>query len=241
MAENRQNEFGQWVGKSLPDWTPREVPPAKIMQGKYCRLEPMDPERHTPELWEAYKDTDASQWTYLLTECPSSEAQLKEIYTTSNQRKDYYLYTVISGATGKAVGTMAFMNMNYQNGDVELGSVNLSAQLKKTRQSTEAIYMMISRMLDDLGYRRVTWKCDNLNEQSKAAALRYGFTFEGIFRNHMVTKSRTRTTAWFSIIQEEWETVKAAFNAWLDDSNFDENGNQRKRILDFMPAPIKLF
>lgn len=241
MAENRQNEFGQWIGKSLPDWTPREAPAAQVMEGKYCTLEPMDPERHAQDLWEAYRATDESQWTYLLTECPSSAEALKEIYTVSNQRKDYHLYTVISRATGKAVGTMAFMNMNFQNGDVELGSVNLSAQLKKTRQSTEAIYLMISRMLDDLGYRRVTWKCDNLNEHSKAAALRYGFTFEGIFRNHMVTKARTRTTAWFSIIQEEWPVIKTAFHNWLHESNFDDAGNQIKRISDFMPSPIKLF
>jgi RimJ/RimL family protein N-acetyltransferase len=236
MAEIRLNEFGQHIGPNMADWVPRIKPPAENLVGIYCSLEPLDPDRHVPDLWEAYSASDASQWTYLFADFPGSEAGLYELYSASCQRSDYILYAVINRSTGKAVGTLAFMNMNFQNGDIEIGSVNLSAQLKRTCHSTEAVFLMISRALDDLGYRRVTWKCDSLNKASCDAAIRYGFSFEGTFRNHMVLKSRSRDTCWYSIIDEEWAPRREAFKAWLDASNFDAQGQQIKRLSDFMPT-----
>jgi RimJ/RimL family protein N-acetyltransferase len=242
MSSTHENEFGQPIGPSMAEWTPRELPAPIVMKGKYCNLEPFDLDRHVHDLWEAFSVSDASQWTYLFAEHSDSEEALYKTYADVVNMPNYILYAIISGATGKAVGTMAFMNINLKNGDIEIGSINLSAQLKKSCSSTEAIYMMISRALDDYGYRRMTWKCNSLNAASRSAANRYGFTFEGLFRNHMVLKGRSRDTAWFSITQEEWPARKVAYETWLDTSNFDpQTGQQKQRLSELMPLATPLF
>ena len=236
MASTRQNEFAQTIGADLSDWVPRVKPSPIVLQGKYCHLEPLHPERHTHDLWEAYSQSDAREWTYLLADPPATEEALYQLYSDTCKREDYVPYTIISGKTSKAVGTISYMNISLQNGDIEIGSINLSIHLKKTNMSTEAIYLMISRAMDDLGYRRMVWKCDSLNEASRRAAKRYGFAFEGVFRNHMVLKGRTRDTAWFSITDYEWPERKAAFESWLSPANFDASGAQLRPLSDYMPV-----
>lgn len=241
MAAVETNEFGQPVGPNMSGWVPRIKPPPIVLQGKYCSLEPLDPDRHTHELWQAYSLGDAREWTYLFAEAPPSEEALYQLYSDICKRIDTVPYVIISGSSKTAVGTINYMNMNFQSGDIEIGSINLSLSLKKTSMSTEAIYLMISRAMDDLGYRRMVWKCNSLNEASRRAAKRYGFTFEGIFRNHMILKGRSRDTAWFSITDYEWPERKAAFELWLAPSNFDNSGTQIRSLSEFMPPSSAIF
>lgn len=238
MSANRSNEFGQTIGADLTQW-PAPVKPAPIvLRGRYVTLEPMDPVRHTPELWEAFSEGNAADWTYLFAECPETQEAMLDLYMATVAREDLVPYVIISLKTGKAVGTASYMNIFLTNGDVEIGSINLSRQLRRSRQSTEALYLMMSRVMDDLGFRRLVWKCDALNGASRAAALRYGFTLEGIFRNHMVVKHRTRDTAWFSIVDYDWKARKEAYEAWLSPDNFDENEKQKAALSAFMPTSI---
>jgi RimJ/RimL family protein N-acetyltransferase len=130
------------------------------------------------------------------------------------------------------VGTAALLRIEPTHGVIEVGSITFAPQLKKTRAATESMYLMMRRAFDELGYRRYEWKCDSLNAPSRAAAARYGFTFEGIFRKAVVYKGRSRDTAWFSITADEWPRVRAAFAAWLDPVNFDKDGNQKRRLAD---------
>ena len=137
---------------------------------------------------------------------------------------------MVDRTTGKAVGTLALMRMDPGNGVIEVGHVTFSPKLQRTALSTEAQYLLMRRVFDELGYRRYEWKCDSLNAPSRATAQRLGFQFEGIFRQAVVYKGRTRDTAWFSIIDSEWPARRAAFERWLAPENFDENGVQRRRL-----------
>lgn len=241
MATTRSNEFGQTIGADLSQWTHCVKPAPVVLRGKYVTLEPMDPERHTPELWEAYAEGNASDWTYLFADCPETQEAMLALYKATVAKEELVPYVIMSRKTGKAVGTVTFMNISLVNGDVEIGSINFARQLRRSRQATESIYLMMSRVMDDLGYRRLVWKCDALNGASRSAALRYGFTMEGIFRNHMVVKNRTRDTAWFSIVNYDWKARKDAFEAWLSPDNFDEEEKQKMPLSAFMPTSLPTF
>ena len=141
-------------------------------------------------------------------------------------------HAIVDLATGKAAGVAALMRIDRCHGVIEVGHINFAPRLQRTREATEAIFLMMARAFDELGYRRFEWKCDNLNAPSRAAALRFGFTFEGIFRQAIVYKGRSRDTAWYSIIDREWPAIKAAYEAWLDPANFDAEGRQRRRLQD---------
>ena len=143
-------------------------------------------------------------------------------------------YTVIDLATGKAVGTLALMRIDRANGVIEVGHVTYSPRLKRTRIATEAMFLLMSHVFDDLGYRRFEWKCDSLNGPSRTAALRYGFTFEGIFRQAIVYRQRNRDTAWFSMLDGEWPALRPCYARWLDAGNFDAQGQQIERLADLI-------
>ena len=138
-------------------------------------------------------------------------------------------HTVISAETGKAVGVATLMRIDPTNGVIEVGNINFSPLLQRTPAATESMFLMMRRAFDELGYRRYEWKCDSLNAPSRAAAERYGFRYEGLFRQALVYKGRNRDTAWFSITDDEWPAVKAAFEAWLDPANFAADGSQRQK------------
>ena len=141
---------------------------------------------------------------------------------------------MIDLATGKAVGTLALMRIDRANGVIEVGHVTYSPRLKRTRIATEAMFLLMKHVFDELGYRRFEWKCDSLNAPSRAAALRYGFTFEGIFRQAIVYHERNRDTAWFSIIDSEWPALRDGYTRWLDAGNFDAQGKQLERLVDLI-------
>jgi RimJ/RimL family protein N-acetyltransferase len=237
-VSERRNKYDQPVGPPLAGWTERPRPPRQTLPGRYCRLEPVDPRRHAADLFDAYMDApDARDWTYLFAERPESLPLLEEYLARLAKSEDPLHYTIVDAAAARPVGTAALMRADPAHGVIEVGSIAYSPRIKRTRAGTEAMYLLMRLVFDDLGYRRYEWKCDNLNGPSRTAAQRYGFTFEGIFRRAVVYKGRSRDTAWYSIIAEEWPRLRTAFEAWLDPGNFNEEGRQ-KRALKTMRPPL---
>ena len=218
------------IGPPLPGWTARAAPPATPMGGRYVRIERLDPARHAPQLAEAHAGTDPAHWTYLFDDKPASPEAWMEWAAKAASTEDPFFHAIVDPASGKAVGVAAFMRIERAHGVIEIGHINLAPALQRTRAATEAMYLFMKRAFDELGYRRYEWKCDSLNAPSRAAALRLGFTFEGIFRQAVVYKGRNRDTAWFSVIDREWPALKAAFERWLDPANFDAQGRQRRGL-----------
>ena len=142
-------------------------------------------------------------------------------------------HAIIDRETGKAVGVASFMRMDPANGVIEVGHIHYAPVMRRTPAGTEAMFLMMRRAFDELGYRRYEWKCDSLNAPSRRAAERYGFTFEGIFRQAVIYKKRNRDTAWFAIIDRDWPAIKRAFEQWLDPANFDASGRQKRQLADF--------
>ena len=236
------NAFGQLVGSSLPDWTCRSQPTAVTIQGQYCRLEPLNVQLHASDLFTAYMQaSDARDWTYLLSEYPGTDFHAFEKFIESKaantiETRPFAIIAygagdrLISTRKDAAIGMIALMRIDPMNGSIEVGGVNYSRQLRGTCAGTEAMYLLMRYVFDTLGYRRLEWKCDSLNTASQAAAKRYGFTYEGTFRQAIVYKGRTRDTAWFSLLDSEWPLCKKAFEQWLQGGNFDEAGIQRQKL-----------
>jgi RimJ/RimL family protein N-acetyltransferase len=207
------------------------------MLGSHALVEPISLERHARALFHAYSQApDARDWTYLFFDRPEDEPAFEAYMRRLCDSIDPMHHAIVDRASGEALGTAAFMRIEPAHGCIEIGSIAFSPRLKRTRASTEAMYLMMRRAFDELGYRRYEWKCDSLNAPSRAAALRYGFTFEGIFRKAIVYKGRSRDTAWFSITDEDWPRVRAAFEAWLVPANFDSAGRQLRRLEDIRTA-----
>ncbi len=227
------NIHGQLIGPVVENWTARSLPPRTGLIGRTCRVEPVDVGRHSEDLFAAYSAApDDRDWTYLPSERPTSKAAFATYLAGMAASPDPLHYAVIESGSGKAVGTAAHMRIDPGNGAIEVGFIRWSPLMQRHVSGTEAIYLLMKRAFDELGYRRYEWKCDNLNERSRAAALRYGFRFEGVFRNAAVVKGRSRNTAWFSITDDEWPAVKTAFEEWLSPSNFDGEGRQRRILAD---------
>lgn len=226
-----QNEFAQPIGAPLANWKGAKPPSRVTLDGRYCRLVPVDPAAHLNDLAEAYDSAaDGRDWTYLATGPFSTLEAYQEHLEKLASSTDPLHFTVIDTASGKALGTLALMRIDAVNGVIEVGFIAFSPLLKKTRIATEAIFLLMRHVFDDLGYRRFEWKCDSLNEPSRAAAKRFGFTFEGIFRQATTYKGRSRDTAWFSIIDPEWPALKTRYERWLDPKNFDADGAQIERL-----------
>jgi RimJ/RimL family protein N-acetyltransferase len=233
--EPARNAFDQPIGAPVPDWKGAGAPGREPLAGRYCRIEPVDVERHAADLYEAYSSApDARDWTYLAVGPFASLAAYREHLTRMAASADPLHHAVIDLASGKAVGTLALMRIDRANGVIEVGHVTYSPRLKRTRIATEAMFLLMGRVFDELGYRRFEWKCDSLNGPSRTAALRYGFTFEGIFRQAIVYHERNRDTAWFSVIDSEWPALRPSYVRWLDAGNFDANGKQVERLVDLI-------
>jgi len=225
------NSFGQTVGATVEGWSERSRPERTVLTGNYCRVEPVDVERHAAALYAAYMQTpDARDWTYLFYERPESAELFYGYLETLAASSDPLHFTIVASEGGQPLGTAALMRIEPVHGVIEIGSIGYSALLKQTRAGTEAMYLLMCYVFDKLRYRRYEWKCDSLNAPSCAAARRYGFQFEGIFRKAIIYKNRSRDTAWFSIIEEEWPLIRTAFEIWLDPDNFDPVGRQRRAL-----------
>jgi RimJ/RimL family protein N-acetyltransferase len=201
------------------------------LRGRYVTLEPLQAERHTAALREAVRGQD-ELWTWLADGPFSTESELREALAQKQAATAAVFLAVVPAATGKAAGYASYMRIEPAHGVIEVGNILLSSGLQRTTAATEAMYLMARHAFDNLGYRRYEWKCNAQNQPSRRAALRLGFTFEGIFRQHMVIKDLNRDTAWFSMLDHEWPARKAAFEAWLDPANFDEAGNQRRSLAE---------
>ena len=227
----RVDDFGQPIGPALPDWTPRPHPPRTPMEGRTCRVVPLDAEAHAAGLFAAYSAApDRRTWTYLPDEMPESEAAFRERLEARAASRDPLFQAILDRESGEPLGIAAYLRIDPANGVIEVGHLHYGPRLQRSPASTEAMALMMTRAFDELGYRRYEWKCDSLNAPSRAAALRLGFTFEGIFRNATVVKGRSRDTAWFSITDADWPKVRAGFEAWLDPANFDAEGRQRRGL-----------
>jgi RimJ/RimL family protein N-acetyltransferase len=224
------NEFGQPIGRLLPNWKPPAFPARTLMEGRFCRLEPLDPKAHAGPLWEANSlDADGRMWTYL----PYGPFATVEDYSNwlveSAASQDPLFFAVVERTRDVPVGLASYLRINPEAGSIEVGHLAYSPLLQRTPAATEAMYLMMQRAFE-LGYRRYEWKCNAFNAPSRAAAQRLGLSFEGVFRQFAVTKGRTRDTAWYAAIDEEWPALNEAFTRWLDPTNFDERGNQRQRL-----------
>ncbi|MFH1804707.1 MAG: GNAT family protein [Pseudomonadota bacterium] len=223
----RTNIYDQPIGLAVPDWQGCNMPPRTAMTGRHCIVEPIDAEKHARQLFDSNRAAlDDRRFTYLSTDAFDDFTTYRTWLAGMAAQNDPMLHAILDRASNTALGVAAFMRIDAPMGVVEVGHINYAPALAQTIAGTEAMYLMMKRAFDELGYRRYEWKCDSLNEPSRAAAARYGFRFEGIFRNALVYKDRNRDTAWFSIIDTEWPGIKQAFETWLSPDNFDENGQQ---------------
>ena len=217
--------------RDLSEWKGARAPEPATLRGRYVTIEPLDAAKHAAALWQAVEGHD-ELWTWL-PECPpASEAEFAAGVERKQSAPGFVFLAIVPHTTGQAAGWASLMRADAANGTIEVGFILYSPALQRTRAATEAMYLMARHVFEDLGYRRYEWKCNALNEPSRRAALRLGFTFEGIFRQHMVVKGHSRDTAWFSMLDIEWPARKQAFEAWLDPRNFDESGRQIDRLAD---------
>ena len=226
-SNQQYNEQGQPIGPSLENWQGCPFPDKTTLTGQYCRLEPVDPNAHQQELFEAFSlSENGANWTYLFDEPKTNYDEFKVWINQISQTKDPLFYTVVDKKSGKAAGVASYLRIAPEMGSIEVGHIHFSPLLQNTPAATEAMFLMMNYTFE-LGYRRYEWKCDSLNAPSRNAALRLGFTFEGIFRQAVVYKGRSRDTAWFSILDKEWPALQQRFNRWLNPDNFDVKGVQK--------------
>ena len=218
-------------GQLLADWTPPPHPPAGLtLQGKHIRLDPLEADDHAADLFAAFSGHDAL-WDYM-PYGPFSSASAYHRWVKDHQgRNDPVFFALTDTATGHALGVTSYLRITPDSGSIEVGHICLSPALQRTPAATEAMFLMMDWAFR-AGFRRYEWKCNALNLPSRRAAQRLGFSYEGIFRNHTVSKGRNRDTAWFSVIDSEWPALREAFAAWLAPANFDATGQQRERLSD---------
>lgn len=202
-----------------------------LLRGRYVDLRPLSADDADALFDALILDRDDREWTYLPYGPFASRDDFRMWVGNNAPLADPLLFTIASGAERQPTGIAGYLRIMAGGGSIEVGHLRFSQRLQRTPAATEAMYLMMKRAFE-LGYRRYEWKCDALNAPSRAAALRLGFTFEGIFRQATVYKGRSRDTAWFSVIDDEWPRLRRAFEAWLEPSNFDEDGRQRRRLSD---------
>ncbi len=216
----------------LKNWKLAKVPQPTAIYGRTVMLEPLDAELHVADLWQAVHGHD-EVWAYLADGPYACEADLRRALEKKQAGSNAQFFALVTEENGRTEGYASYMRIEPAHGVVEVGNILLTPTLQRTRAATEAMYLMARHVFEDLGYRRYEWKCNAENEPSRRTALRLGFTYEGIFRQHMVVKGRNRDTAWFAMLDSEWPARKRAFEAWLDPENFDQAGRQRRRLSEF--------
>ncbi len=222
------------MSDDLSNWQKRPRPERKTMEGRYVRLEPLDAARHGDGLFEASSISDADgRFAWLPEYPPQSRAAFQPWLEKAEASEDPLFFAVIDKASGKVAGRQTLMRIDAANGVIEISNIYWGPLISRKPAATEAQFLFMRYAFDDLGYRRYEWKCNNNNAPSKRAAERFGFKFEGIFRQHIVVKVENRDTAWYSVIDKEWPALRKAYEAWLDPANFDAQGAQKKRLEDF--------
>ena len=217
---------------------PAPRPAREPLQGAHVLIRPLDPDADAQTLYAASHAPagDPSIWTYL-SEGPYEHAEaMREALTRQARSEDPLFFTLVGLPAGDPSGIVSYMRIAPEFGVVEIGNIWFAPSLQQTTAATEAIYLLARHAFDDLGYRRLEWKCDALNAASRRAAERFGFSFEGIFREHMVVKGRNRDTAWYAIVDADWPRIRSGFERWLAPENFDESGRQRDRLNELIGA-----
>lgn len=217
-------------------WKPARPLSRIALEGELVRLEPVDVDRHSGQLFAAQSGAP-ELWEYLPYGPFESEPGFRLWLGERAASADPLFYAIIDRASGRALGMASFLRVETAHGVIEVGHIWYSPALQRTRQATEAMYVMARHAFDDLGYRRYEWKCNALNQPSRRAAVRLGFTYEGVFRQHMVIKGENRDTAWYAMLDGEWPAAKAAFEAWLRPENFDSNGRQLRSLTELRVIP----
>ncbi len=213
------------------DWSPVTRPAREPLRGRYVTLEPIDADRHAEALFEAAQGEGADPllWLYMGNGPYRDVDEYRAWVESASQSPDPLFHAVIPEGNNPS-GQTSYMRIDETNGVIEIGHIWFGGRMQRSRAATEAIFLLASHAFDDLGYRRLEWKCNARNDRSQAAARRFGFTYEGTFRNAIVVRDRNRDTAWYSIITEEWPAIRAGFEAWLDPANFDAEGRQRRSL-----------
>jgi RimJ/RimL family protein N-acetyltransferase len=217
------------VGPPVEPLPSGRAPGRAPLQGRYVRLEPVDVPAHAQSLYALShaRLEDAALWIYLAYGPFADQGAFAAWLDARGRSEDPLFFAIIEQASGKASGMASYLNIVPDMGCIEIGHIWFAPPLQKTRAATEAIFLMMRHVFDDLGYRRLEWKCNALNAASMRAARRFGFTYEGTFRQHMVVKGRNRDTAWFALLDRDWPAVRGAFERWLAPENFDAAGIQR--------------
>jgi RimJ/RimL family protein N-acetyltransferase len=219
------------VGERL-DWSPA-APPGRIsVPGAHVLLRPVDPPADAEPLYAVSRNPGI--WTYLFDGPYESIESFRASLESAQGLDDPLRLTIVRH--GRPEGMASYMRIKPEHGVIEIGNLWFGRPLQRTTAATEAIFLLARHAFDELGYRRLEWKCDALNEPSRRAAVRFGFTFEGVFEQHMVVKGRNRDTAWYAITDRRWPEIRAAFEAWLDPSNFDADGRQRRSLGELTSA-----
>lgn len=225
------------VGFEVKDWVAPDLPSHEVMEGTYARLEPLSVQKHAAGLWDAYsEDREGHVWTYLPDGPFVSLSQFHKFMREKEPSTDPLFFAIRDIASGKLGGILSFLRMDPEAGSIEVGFITFSPQLQRTKAGTEAI-ILVARKAFELGYRRFEWKCNALNLASRRAAERYGFSYEGVFRQAAIVKGRNRDTAWFAMVDKEWDRINAAYTRWLDPNNFVSTGREIHSLRD-MVAPV---
>jgi RimJ/RimL family protein N-acetyltransferase len=213
------------------NWTPAAAPSHNTLQGRSVRLEALDPTRHGDDLWQTLQGPDADPllWDYLPYGPFNARADFNAWLSRHAASQDPLFFAVVEQSSGQVQGVLSYLTIAPQHGSIEIGHICYGRVMQRSVQATEVIYLLAKHAFDN-GYRRLEWKCNNDNARSKRAAERFGFSYEGLFRQHMVLKDRNRDTAWFSIIDSEWPALAAGYERWLAVDNFDANGQQKQRL-----------
>jgi RimJ/RimL family protein N-acetyltransferase len=222
-------ETGLPIGARV-DATPARRPEPVAIEGRLVRLEPLE-RRHARDLFEASAAPGvAARFRYLWDEPPREQAEVERWIAAARGDPERVAWALVDARSGRTEGRFCLMRIAPEQRRIELGHVLFGPRLARTPAATESVYRIARHAFEELGYRRFEWKCDALNEPSRRAALRYGFSFEGVFRRHMIVKGRTRDTAWYALTDADWPRARGAFERWLDPANFDGAGRQRRRL-----------
>jgi RimJ/RimL family protein N-acetyltransferase len=221
------------IGPAL-SWQPARRPERTVLKGRHVRLRPLNALADAEAL-HAESD-EADLWTYMPGGPYRDAAEYREALVVDQRSEDPLFFTLVRLPDERPAGIASYLRMTPAHGVIEIGHIWFGASLRRSTAATEAIYLLAAHAFDELGYRRLEWKCNALNQASRRAAVRFGFAFEGVFRQHMVVKGRNRDTAWYAITDEEWPAIRDAFQAWLRPENFDESGRQRRRLGELTAA-----
>jgi RimJ/RimL family protein N-acetyltransferase len=225
------------VGEDLSDWKPAASIARSVHGGRWCSLEPVSVDDHADDLFKVFQTgPEANDWLYLPYGPFDNQVELEAWITAACLGDDPMFFTIRDKTTGRACGVASFLNIVPGMGSIEVGHIHFSPTIQQTHVATESMYLMM-RLAFEAGYRRYEWKCNSLNERSRRAAMRFGFSYEGVFRQHLIAKQRNRDTAWYACIDSEWPELKVAYETWLRPENFSADGTQ-KQSLSSLTGPV---